>query len=265
MTFVEKGTCERFFVGRKTFGKEVNADDWKDVVLNDTANLYTSHSFSAPVFDSLMHSSKPLEFYTNFLPKFVEVYAKFEKKFSFYRKLDLFTRQTHPNFLSVGLQYNGVRMNLKNSVCDFCKKNIFSHDEEFVGHEDESLKFVACANKKECGRVWHKQCGANILEKEDDVCFYCLNKQPLLFLTKVTNSSLSNTRLSSENILKNNRPLKRMKQTERRVKVKGPGKTWWTGIAKSETNNLVCVIWDNPNKHGPKEEMVERESIEWIF
>lgn len=249
-----RGTAEHFFVGRKRFGNEVNDNDWKNVVLNDGANLYTSHSFSGAPFHSNLHSSKPLEFYTDFLPTFLKIYAsslKFHSSFKKCRKLDLFTREIQPGFLSAGLQFHGVRMNFEKSCCIKCFQKVSCEE-----------KWAAGCQK--CKRVWHVDCivkGSSKLGK----CFYCIFQTPPQILVHI----------NKEEEMIEDRPLKKSKankkittskkQKQERVRVRGDGKTWWTGsVVSNGKKSKVMVKWDHPNEKGPIQELVDKDCIEWV-
>lgn len=89
-----RGNVEMFLVGEKrTPGTE--------------SLCKTQRGFCAPPYVS-MHSSKPLEFYTEFLPFFARNNL-YGKPWSKVEKVDLFTRHSQDGFLSVGNEFVGRR------------------------------------------------------------------------------------------------------------------------------------------------------------
>jgi N6-adenosine-specific RNA methylase IME4 len=91
-----RGNTEFFLVGRKSLA-------------NDNLTMKTSRGFVAPPY-SAEHSSKPLEFYTQFLPFSAESRGfTFGKPWSQVLKCDLFTRHSQEGFISIGNQYRGPR------------------------------------------------------------------------------------------------------------------------------------------------------------
>lgn len=87
-----RSNVELFLVGRKLW----NAD----------ADFRTTRGFSAPPFLQ-MHSSKPVEFYTEYLPIRAPHYGR---EWAKVKKLDLFTRHSQHGVLSMGNEYFGPRI-----------------------------------------------------------------------------------------------------------------------------------------------------------
>lgn len=246
-----RGTAEHFFVGRKKLNHHVNPNDWKKVVLNDDVNMYASHSFSGAPFSSMMHSSKPLEFYTDFVPTFLKIYAShlvYHESFKKCRKLDLFTREIQPGYLSAGLQFHGVRMRFQKACCEICHKRTSSD------------QWVGCQH---CVRVWHVKCVRKETFSTEPNCHNChVISQPkiLVRLEKIDQQEKASKERESS------RPLKKLKSKLKRVRVRGTGKKWWTGVALPTTMKVsqVLVQWDKPNKKGPFQEMVDINCIQWV-
>lgn len=90
-----RGNVEMFLVGRKS---------WK----NESLTFKTSRGFVAPPHTAA-HSSKPLEFYTEFLPTLAQHRGMFDKPWSQVAKCDLFTRHAQEGFVSIGNEYHGPR------------------------------------------------------------------------------------------------------------------------------------------------------------
>ncbi len=92
-----RGNAEFFLVGRKSWTNDFRMQASRGVM----AEPYLKE-----------HSSKPLEFYTQFLPFLAESRARgriFGKPWSRVVKCDLFTRHAQEGFISVGNQFRGVR------------------------------------------------------------------------------------------------------------------------------------------------------------
>lgn len=89
-----RGNVEMFIIGEKLVG--------------DAESLCkTQRGFCAPPFIT-MHSSKPLEFYTVFLPFFAKA-NMYGRPWEQVEKVDLFTRHSQHGFLSVGNEFYGRR------------------------------------------------------------------------------------------------------------------------------------------------------------
>jgi N6-adenosine-specific RNA methylase IME4 len=293
-----RGTAEHFFVGRKRLGEETNKNDWKNAVLNDSARLYASHSFSATPFDNAFHSSKPLKFYTDFVPTFIATYAKFSYHPSFKRckKIDFFTREIQPGFVSAGLQFNAVRMKQEEACCETCWERVKHSDKAWHGCES-------------CERVWHNKCysTSNVFNEKRPCIFCCAQPPPQILIkggiydnaeTKRENNvkrikievttTKSNKRRADVKVLKivsagerdfkrerqyipvsnTETVLKKMKKKRetkeaKRVHVKGPGKLWWPAFILQEKQDHFFVSWENPSSKGPSKEWVHKDSIKF--
>lgn len=142
------GTCERFLVGRKNVTTVESPQVFKKIVRNEALiPYYTSQSFSGPPFGG-GHSSKPVKFYTSYLRKYVTKYGRYN--FNSLKKLDLFTREVQPDFTSIGLEFNSVRIYKDYIRCDGC-------DLLPSMTEVSKAEFIYCEGYA-CGRGWHKTC-----------------------------------------------------------------------------------------------------------
>lgn len=259
----------------------VNESDWKGVVLHDRVNMYACHSFSGPPFSYKLHSSKPIEFYEEFVPKFVTVYCK-QINYNRCQKVDLFTREMQVGFTSAGLQFNGIRSTSFYVRCEICKKRVVSTNGEKEDNRKEA-PILCCSDAHRCGRVWHVKCIPfsdevsmntlrNSLFDDDGLCTFCVNAIGVSELIVQTQRKKQTTKRVSkkqrtekfEGFKLEHGPTKKV-CLERQVAVQGYCGQTWFGKTKSHPDDpIVYVVWDKPAKRGPKEEAVDQACVEWI-
>lgn len=108
-----RGNTEFFLVGRKQLSSQ------------DTT-FQTSRGIVAPPFSQTEHSSKPVEFYTEYLPFHAESRSLvYGRPWSQVRKCDFFTRHSQEGFVSFGNEYVGPRLLLSpEKLIDFLSPSL---------------------------------------------------------------------------------------------------------------------------------------------